>query len=88
MTHKIRGPFKLGEIYTNSELAAVHSEDTAEHIGKHIAIDASNHGAIATVVWKMRDDDRSSECEAFAKRIVASLNFCNEMTDSELGVDE
>lgn len=38
----------------------------------HKAIDAPSHGALALVVWKMEDDERSPKCEANARLIAAA----------------
>lgn len=38
----------------------------------YIAIDAPKHGALAEVVWKMEDEDRSQVCEANAHLIAAA----------------
>lgn len=38
----------------------------------HVLIDSSKHGALAQVVWKMEDDERTPECEANARLIAAA----------------
>lgn len=76
----IKGPFTLGAIYTNEELSGAHDDPR----GKHIAIDASNHSMIATVVYKMCDDERNPELEAFAHRIVLCLNYLDGVPDEAL----
>ncbi len=42
--------------------------------GGWVDIDYRDHGGYAKAVWRMEDDERSPECEALARSMVASLN--------------
>lgn len=41
-------------------------------VTNHRDIDAPTHGALAVVVWRMEEDERSPECEANAALIAAA----------------
>ena len=42
--------------------------------GGWVDIDYRDHGGYAKAVWRMDDDERSPDCEALARSMVASLN--------------
>lgn len=42
--------------------------------GGWVDIDYRDHGGYAKAVWRMEDDERSPDCEALARSMVASLN--------------
>lgn len=72
MSNTIVGPFKLGDI----EPVITAEQSNA---GDAIELHAANHGAIATIVWRMAHEKRSPECEAFAHQVVRCLNAHNDL---------
>lgn len=56
--------------------------------GCSIALNHGSHEAAAIVVWRMEDDERSPEQEAFAHRLVACFNVCDGIPIEDLLVEK
>lgn len=66
-----RGPWTFGRKLTTKELRTYFTDDG----GDFIEIDSPTHGALAIVVWRMEDDERSPIQEANAHAINAATDL-------------
>jgi hypothetical protein len=61
--------WSLGKVLTDSQVA-----DYTDGDGAFVELNATKHIGFGLLVWRMDDEERSPECEALAKRVVAVLN--------------